>query len=181
MQFVEVLVFLFLIVPSLAYSFLAASLGTAGFKLTAIATILRDVALVSLIVYFLGRNGEPLARLGWDWKNWPREVALGMLLFPPMFYCAALIENGLTHVGFTTPKKALPALVPAKTATEIALAVLLVIVVAFTEETIFRGYLILRLRETTRSLAAAVLLSTVIFSFGHGYEGSAGVLTVGFM
>ncbi len=49
------------------------------------------------------------------------------------------------------------------------------------EETIFRGYLILRFREVTSNTAAAVLLSSVLFSLGHGYEGSAGVITVGVM
>jgi membrane protease YdiL (CAAX protease family) len=46
---------------------------------------------------------------------------------------------------------------------------------------IFRGYLILRLKAITASPAAAALLSDGIFSLGHGYEGSAGVVTVGFM
>ena len=61
------------------------------------------------------------------------------------------------------------------------LAGFLVVVVAICEEVIFRGYLILRLSEVTRSTAAGVLLSAFIFSLGHGYEGSAGVVTVGVM
>jgi len=60
------------------------------------------------------------------------------------------------------------------------LASLLVIVVAAAEETIFRGYLILRLQAVTASPAAAVF-SSVTFALGHGYEGSAGVVTVGVM
>ena len=61
------------------------------------------------------------------------------------------------------------------------LAIVLVTVVALAEETIFRGYLILRLKAITASPAAAALLSAAIFSLGHGYEGSAGVVTVGVM
>jgi len=53
--------------------------------------------------------------------------------------------------------------------------------VALTEETIFRGYLILRLRAVRRSSVLAVVLSAAIFSLGHGYEGTAGVMTVGVM
>jgi membrane protease YdiL (CAAX protease family) len=45
----------------------------------------------------------------------------------------------------------------------------------------FRGYLILRFKGITASPVAAVLLSAVIFSLGHGYEGTAGVITVGAM
>jgi membrane protease YdiL (CAAX protease family) len=52
---------------------------------------------------------------------------------------------------------------------------------ALAEETISPGYLILRLKATTLSPAAAALLSAAIFSLGHGYEGSAGVITVGVM
>jgi membrane protease YdiL (CAAX protease family) len=63
---------------------------------------------------------------------------------------------------------------------ELLLAIALVAVVALGEETIFRGYLILRLKVITTSPAAA-LLSATIFSLGHGYEGSAGVITVGVM
>jgi membrane protease YdiL (CAAX protease family) len=55
------------------------------------------------------------------------------------------------------------------------------LVVALAEETIFRGYFILRFEAVTASPAVAVVLSAVIFSLGHGYEGSAGVVTVGVM
>jgi membrane protease YdiL (CAAX protease family) len=54
-------------------------------------------------------------------------------------------------------------------------------VVALAEETLFRGYLILRFQALLRSSAWAVLLSSAIFSVGHGYEGSAGLVTVGVM
>jgi uncharacterized protein len=180
-QLAEMLVFVFLIAPSLAFSFLAASQGTASFELTAFATILRDLALVCLIAYFVRRNGEPVARIGWNFRNWPQEVALGLLLFIPLSYGAGFIQAALSHIGLSTPPKFLASLTPRRTPGELALAVILVIIVAFAEETMFRGYLILRLHATTRNLLAAVILSTVIFSFGHGYEGSAGVVTVGFM
>jgi membrane protease YdiL (CAAX protease family) len=47
------------------------------------------------------------------------------------------------------------------------------------EETIFRGYLILRFGAITASRTVAVLVSAVVFSLGHGYEGTAGLITVG--
>ena len=61
---IEVLVFLFLIVPSMALSFMAKSqLGSIGFVFLATATIIRDLALVSLVFYFIWRNGESLRHL----------------------------------------------------------------------------------------------------------------------
>jgi membrane protease YdiL (CAAX protease family) len=64
---------------------------------------------------------------------------------------------------------------------EFLLAFVLVVIVALAEETIFRGYLILRFKAVTSNPVSAVLLSAAIFSLGHGYEGSAGVVTVGVM
>jgi hypothetical protein len=57
----------------------------------------------------------------------------------------------------------------------------LVVVVALAEEIIFRGYVILRFRTVTGSLPATSLISAAIFSLGHGYEGPAGVITVGIL
>jgi CAAX protease family protein len=178
-QLAEMSAFLFLIAPSLVFSFLLIKPGNLSFVLTAVSTILRDLALVCLILYFLWRNDEPVVRIGWTRQNWLQEAALGSLLFVPLFYGAAVVEGGLSHVGFSVPKTPLPSLVPGKSLTHSALAFLLVAIVALAEETIFRGYLILRLKTVTGSQLAAVVLSAAIFSFGHGYEGSAGVLTVG--
>ena len=61
------------------------------------------------------------------------------------------------------------------------LAALLVTVVAVAEETIFRGYLLLRFPAVLRSTTGSLLLSSAIFAVGHGYEGSAGLVTIGVM
>ena len=52
----EVSVFLFLIVPSMLLSFFAVRPGSLSFMLVASGTILRDLALVSLILFFLWRK-----------------------------------------------------------------------------------------------------------------------------
>jgi membrane protease YdiL (CAAX protease family) len=180
-QSVELGVFLFLIVPSMVLSFFAVKQGSLGFGLVAVATIFRDLALVSLILFFVWRNGEPVAGLGWTFKHGRQEFFLGVALFVPLFFSANLLERALLTVGFSVPSTPLPSLTPAKDTTELLLAVVLVVIVAVAEENIFRGYLILRLKAITASPAAAVVLSAVIFSLGHGYEGSAGVITVGVM
>lgn len=177
----EVLVFLFLIVPSMILSFFVFKQGTAGFDLVAIATILRDLALVSLVVFFLWRNKESVARIGWTVKNANKEIALGVALFIPMLVVSSYLEKFLRAVGFSGLPKSLAGFLTPSGPWQFALAFLLVVVVAVAEETIFRGYLMLRFQSITRSNTAAVLLSTIIFSFGHGYEGTAGVITVAFM
>ena len=180
-QIIEVLVFLFLIAPSMALSFFAVKQGSIGFTLTAVATILRDAALVSLILFFLWRNGESIKAIGWKSKKWWLDILLGVVFFPLMFFGDMLLERFLISIGFTVPSTPTPSLTPKMDAVHLIVAVVLVIVVAIAEETIFRGYLILRFRALTGGAGWAVLLSTVIFSLGHGYEGTAGVITVGAM
>jgi membrane protease YdiL (CAAX protease family) len=180
-QALEVSVFLFLIVPSMVLSFFAVKQGTLGFALTAVATIMRDLGLLSLILFLIWRNREPISRIGWTFRNGWRDIPLGILLSIPMFYGAILLEEALQGLGFSVPATPTPSFLAAKGMAEIVLAVILVFVVAVTEETIFRGYLMLRFEATTSSRAIAVLLSAAIFALGHGYEGSAGVVTVGAM
>ena len=80
-QLVEVSVFLSLIVPSTVLSFFVVKRGTLGFVLVAIATILPDLALVSLIFSFVWRNGEPINWIGWTFRNTLKEIALGIVEF----------------------------------------------------------------------------------------------------
>lgn len=180
-QLFEVSVFLFLIVPSMVLSFLAIKQGNLGFTITAVATILRDLALVSLILFFLWRNGEAVTQIGWTLRNSWRDIALGIALFVPVFLGANFLDGLLQAAGFSAPSTPQPAFVTARGPLEFILAVALVIVVAVAEETIFRGYLILRFRDLTSSATVAVVLSAVVFSLGHGYEGTSGVITVGTM
>jgi membrane protease YdiL (CAAX protease family) len=178
----ELLVFLLLIAPSMVISFLAVRQGTLSFVLTALATIFRDLGLVCLIVYLLWRNKEALCRIGWVWKGraWG-ETLVGIVLFGLMFLGAGLLEQGLKAAGVPSPPTQVPRFLSAHGPGQFILAGILVVVVAIAEETIFRGYLILRLNAVTRSTAAAVILSSVIFALGHGYEGTAGVTTVVYM
>ncbi len=179
-QFLEISVFLFLIVPSMALSFFAMKQGSLSFSLSAVATILRDLSLVSLILFFLWRNREPVRLIGWNFRNFWKEFLWGVVLFFPFFSISALLENALHAAGFSIPSTPLPTFLSPQGPMEILLALFLVVVVAVAEETIFRGYLILRFRALLNT-PAAVLLSAAVFSLGHGYEGTAGLVTVGFL
>jgi uncharacterized protein len=152
-----------------------------NFVLTAVATIFRDLGLVSLILFFLWQNGENIERIGWSFRRAGREAALGAALFVPFAFGAVLLERILLRLGLSRPATPLPSFLTAEGPAELLLAIVLVAIVAVAEETIFRGYLLLRFQALFRSSALAVLLSSVIFSLGHGYEGAAGVVTVGMM
>lgn len=180
-QTVELGIFLFLIVPSMVLSFFVTRQGQLTFVPVAIMTILRDLALVGLILFFLWRNGEAVAKVGWQFRNRRVDVVIGVLLFVPLFFGMALLDQTLQSVGFSAPATPQPTFLEVRGVVEGLLALLLTVVVAVAEETIFRGYLILRCRALTGSVPAAVILSSIIFSIGHGYEGTAGVVTVGTM
>jgi uncharacterized protein len=180
-QIIETAVFLALIVPTSIISFFVIEEETAGFVVTASATIFRDFALVALILFLLWHNGESLTGIGWKINNSNMEILLGLSLFIPFAIVISMFQNVLRLLGFSLSSEPLPSFLHAHGTAEYILAVFLVMVVAVAEETIFRGYLVIRFRAITDSPLAAVLLSSLIFSLGHGYEGTAGAMTVGCM
>ncbi len=180
-QALELLVFLFLIVPSIVLSLFAFGTGQVNFVLLALSTIFRDLALVCLILFFLWRNGETGERIGWTTRDIPANVALGLALSPAVLFGAGLLDALLRFLGLSGPSSLGRALLVPHGSSEILLAFFLVVVVAASEETIFRGYLIARLAGISRSAPLAVIVSSAIFSIGHGYEGTAGLVTVGIM
>jgi membrane protease YdiL (CAAX protease family) len=178
---VELLVFLFLIVPSMLLSLFITRQGVASFVLIAVSTILRDLALLSLIFYFAWRDREPLGRLGWRYETLDGDIFWGFVLYIPFVFVIGLVEQVFSAAGLSQPSTPPEAQFQFAGAAQLVLAVILVVVVAICEETIFRGYIFLRLRTVTTSTTAAVLLASALFALGHGYEGSAGMATVGVM
>ncbi|MEV6924456.1 CPBP family intramembrane glutamic endopeptidase [Dactylosporangium sp. NPDC051485] len=173
----ELLVFLLLVVPPWLLSLLASGSAGGSFALLAVATILRDVALVALVLLLLSRARQPVAAIGWVTRAAGREAALGAALFVPLLIGMQALNIALRGAGLSGPRTT--ALLAAPDVGQLLLGVALVAVVAVAEETIFRGYLILRFASVLRSRGWAVLLSALVFSAGHGYEGGAGVLTAG--
>ncbi len=177
----ELCVFLFLIVPSMVLSFFVGGEDKISFVLLAVSAIFRDLALLSLVLFFAWRDQEPLRRLGLNSKDLARNIVLGLALYFPFLVVIGLVEQLLTALGLSQPSEPGPSYFHVGGRWELALAVVLVMVVAVSEETIFRGYLIRRLHMATGNTAAAVLLAAVVFALGHGYEGSLGMITVGVM
>lgn len=180
-QLFEVLTFCFLIVPGLAFSFTAGPVVKENFILGVVGVVLSDLALVTLVWFFLWQNGERLSMIGWISKGFVKEIIIGVLLFIPMIYVMSSVESWLQSAGLSFPKGHIPSFLRPVGIIQQIIATILVIVVAISEETIFRGYLILRFKSVTSSPTAAVVISSIIFSLGHGYEGLGGAVTVGFM
>lgn len=173
----ELGVFLLLIVPALVLSFVDAGGRAVSFPVVAAATIARDAGLVALILLLIARDRQPVAVIGWVRRDIGRDALIGLGLSIPLFIGAQLLDAALRAAGLSSPTSD-PGLAPGGLS-EVILAVVLVVVVAVAEETIFRGYLILRLASVLRSRPWAVIVSSLIFAIGHGYEGEAAVVTIG--
>jgi uncharacterized protein len=176
----EVCVFLFLIVPSMALSFFVVEPGRLDFSVVAGATIIQHLALLSLVIYFIWRNAEPLESVGLTTKDLRQEIVAGVWLFFPLIIGASLLEFLLRKMGLSAPQGPALQLVP-HGMMQYLLALVFLFVVAVSEEVIFRGYLMLRFGFLTSNTKLAAFLSAAIFAIGHGYQGSVGVITIGAM
>ncbi len=82
-QLIEVGVFLFLIGPSMFQSFFLIGLRNVSFMMAAVATTMRDLSLLTLVLYFLWRNKESVLRIGWTLRNIWRDILLGVVPLRP--------------------------------------------------------------------------------------------------
>ncbi len=177
---IEVFSFLLLIILlSAIFSYFTVSREGLRFVPIVLSVILGDLALVGLVLFFLRRGGESAGSIGWTSRNIREEIRLGTVLFVPLFFGSGLVKRALETAGLSAAPTPVPSFLIPGGAGELILAFILVVVVAFSEEIIFRGYLIRRLQSITSSLTVAVLLSCVIFSLGHGYGGTAGAGATG--
>jgi len=180
-QLFEVLAFCFLILPGLAFSFTAGPSVKENFLLGVVGVMLSDLALVTLVCFFLWRNNEKFTGIGWVLKGYEKEIVLGIVLYFPLMYGLSFVGELLQSAGLVSTKGHIPSFLEPAGKFQQTIATLMILIVAVSEETIFRGYLILRLKSITGSSFAAVIISSIIFSIGHGYEGPAGVIIVGIM
>jgi membrane protease YdiL (CAAX protease family) len=179
-QLIEASVLLFLIMPSMFVSLSVIKRSSLTFPQLAGSSLVHDLALLALVLYLVWRNGEPFTSIGLNLKEKWRELFLGLALFVPFFLGVGLIERLLRSLGYLIPKGP-PAYLTPSGAGQFLLAFALLIVVAVTEEVIFRGYFILRLESVLRNSGVAVLLSALVFSIGHGYQGPGSVIAIGLM
>ena len=180
LQLAELGIFLLLIGPSIVFSSFTAVESSLTFSRVAMVTIFQNVALVLLIFYFLWRNHEPLSSIGWATGRGGMEVVLGIALFFPMLVGIGLLDTLLRSAGLPLAETPPTYLIP-NGFLQMALALVFLIVVAVSEELIFRGYLMLRFTALLGHPGAALLLAAAIFSVGHGYQGAGSILAAGLL
>ncbi len=174
-QLAQVLLLLFLVLPSLGLSPLA--LEDITFPWLAAAVILRDLTLLALVGYFVWAEGGTAASIGWRRRGAGHEVLLGALAFAPALLGLALLQSLLQSFGLPPARPPPAALIP-QTPGDAAFAVVLLVVVAVVEETLFRGFLLTRLLALTGHRGVALTVATLVFALGHGYQGVTGLIAV---
>jgi membrane protease YdiL (CAAX protease family) len=175
---IELLVFLWLVVPSTMLQWFLDDPESIDGTLRVAATILGSLGLLALVCYFHWRSGEPWKRLGFDMSGWPGEALIGVVFFVPFVIVTMVVAKLLRSMGL--PLEDVGGLIPPLSGTlQIVLSGLALVIVAVSEEVIFRGYLLLRVAEWRKGRTTlAVLASSAIFALGHQYQGLAGMMTV---
>jgi len=126
---------------------------------------------IFVVLYLLRRSGEPLDRFGVDRPLWV-DVPLGFVLIICTYFVAKLaaafgpLSDIATPYPFPRPS-GLPGL---------AMGLIKFGVAAYSEELVFRGYLITRLGTLLGSNGRAVLTAAVLFGLAHGYQGPTGIV-----
>lgn len=174
----EIVVFFLVLLPWMGFTAIGAPSEDLSFPLVAATVMLHDVALTALVLYFVWRTGEGIGAVGWLRAGAGREALIGIALFVPLFLGIGLIEALLRSAGFAEPIEPPDYLLP-RGGSEYVIAIAMLLVVAVSEETVFRGYLLRRFSQISGSRVAAVVISSVIFALGHGYQGSLGIIAVG--
>ena len=173
----ELILFLFFYFLSLFFLSKAFCSGSCEFPVLAFVTIFHNLVLSLLVFWILKYRQEPFTKIGWTQNNLKKDISLGIFLFPPFYLSVILLLHLLTREGLSHMEKFPPALIPHNTS-QIAEGLLMVMVVSVAEEIIFRGYLLTRIIEITGNYTAGILISSLLFAWGHVYEGAAGMATV---
>jgi len=133
--------------------------------------LLRDASVCFAVLYLIGRTGEP-------WKSF------GLVRPRPIDLWLGLLLLGLSQVVWIRLARMLPVdtetirlLFPLpRTPLDYVLMLFKSAAIGFTEELVSRAYLITRLNRLTKSPAAAVLLSAMLFASYHVYYGLGAAL-----
>lgn len=134
-----------------------------------------QLLLLFVIVYVVYFSGSRLRDIGLarDDINWSNALS-GMIFFVGAWAFILIIRAAVMRSGYIPEKDylyLLPSTLPQK-----GVWILLSLVVAFSEEITFRGFILTRFKLLTNSYWPGVILSSAAFSLGHLYQGLAGVL-----
>ncbi len=140
-------------------------------------TIGLQVAVLMLVYLTCRKEGSGFGNLGYDkFKAVYIFLAIAFIIISSFLLKGiGIILEQFDLLKFQSPARLLP-----HTLTQKTFWIILCIIVAFTEETAYRGYLITRLSKISRSTAVAVTIATLGFGAGHLYQGTGGAVLLFF-
>lgn len=120
-------------------------------------------------LFVLWNSGDGWKSFGFDRWRWRQDLAWmtrALVAGGVIYSVVDLIPGAFNTIDLTAPRG-----VP------IALSIaFLALIGAFSEEVIFRGYLLTRFEELFGIRKAAILGSALVFGFGHLYQGVGGLI-----
>jgi membrane protease YdiL (CAAX protease family) len=138
------------------------------------------VAVILAVWEVSGRPWEGLVSLAWLPEGWWTGVAWGVVLLACAVLVAQVVAIRANETERSTLRKQMTSvegLVP-RTPTELKLFFGVSLAAGVGEELAFRGYL-LAYFDGLVGPAGAVLVSSLIFGWGHAYQGAAGIVKTG--
>lgn len=130
-------------------------------------------ALVWLVQRIDRRRLHDMGFTAPGWRDFAWAVAFLVMAYPILGVLAWLLEQ----VGLAIPELVIRSLLPVTQVERVAW-VGIALTAAIAEETVFRGYLLVRGEEILKSRRIAVMLSALTFGIGHYYQGWGGVFVI---
>jgi len=149
-----------------------------------LATMVYEWLLTGYVWWGLRRSGLTLRELiGGRWRSagdFLFDIALALFVwFGTLLVIAmAAIAMGMDHTGsIEDARKQIGFLAP-QTGLEVILWICLSATAGFCEEVLFRGYLQKQFSRLLRNRWTAVVVVSILFGLGHGYEGPQRMLLI---
>lgn len=110
-------------------------------------------------------------------RAWAEDLGAAIVFWIISMAVLAAIGLSLHFAHLPSARKTVTDLAP-RNATEMLLWIGLSLSAGFCEEFVFRGYFLRQFSSPLHRLWLGVLLSSLLFGLGHGYEGAAGMIAI---
>jgi len=138
-------------------------------------TMIIQLLVFTVVLFVVRHESAGFGSMGYDRFSLDK-IMTGLAFFVGAQILLIALSLGLVAIGFEDFRN--PAfLLPESTSEKMAWAVL-AFIVAFAEETAFRGYALTRLDKLFGNRTVAILVASISFSLGHIYQGFGGVIVI---
>jgi membrane protease YdiL (CAAX protease family) len=144
-------------------------------------TMAWEGALAALVWWGIKMRRVPMRQLLGQRRTgaeaWLTDFGVALIFWVMAMIVLAAISSVLRLLGLIQTQKAVFALAP-RSVWEAVLWIALSIVAGLVEEVVFRGYLLQQFASLRGRLWVGVLVSSLLFGAGHGYEGIGSMIVI---